>query len=189
MLSGPFRGGQAVARPALPALHSITTGGQPVRKGCELDKQTTLKKIQDGYNELLAAVKGLDEQQMSERFYGDWNIKDLLAHIAGWQRTMTEAMQRMARGEKPTPEGVDYSDADAWNTKFVAAMKPQSGPTMIAELQQSFANYFRTASALPEDRFGEGKTINRLLEASGYGHYEEHLPAIKTYRERVAGGA
>src|SRR4029079_14347632 len=98
------------------------------------------------------------ERAMSKRFYGDWNAKDILAHIAGWHETMTGAMERMARGEKPTPEGVDYSDADAWNARFAAAMRPQSAATVLASLRQSYAHYVRAARAIPDDRFGEGKT-------------------------------
>ena len=50
-------------------------------------------------------------------------------------------------------------------------MAPQSATTVVADLKQSFANYVRAAEAIPADRFGEGKTVNRLLEGSGYGHY------------------
>jgi hypothetical protein len=154
-----------------------------------MDKQSTINEVQGAYNELLATVSKLDDAAMTTRFYGDWNVKDIIAHIAGWQHTMTGAMERMARGELPTPEGVDYSDADAWNAKFVAAMEPQNPSTVLADLKQSFANYLRAASALPADRFGEGKTVNRLLEASGYGHYREHLPAIKDFVAKAAPAA
>ena len=68
-------------------------------------------------------------------------------------------------------------------------MAPQNATTIVADLKQSFANYMRAAKALPDDRFGEGKTINRILEASGYGHYREHLPAIEEYRAKVAAAA
>jgi hypothetical protein len=122
---------------------------------------------------------------MSKPFYGEWGVKDILAHIAGWHEQMTEAMQRMARGEKPTPEGVDYSDADSWNARFAGAMAAQTGETVVAGLRQSYANYLRAARAIPDDRFGEGKTINRLLETSGAGHYEEHLPALQEYRKKL----
>jgi uncharacterized protein (TIGR03083 family) len=146
-----------------------------------MDKQTAIAKAQEGFQELLAAIEGLDERAMTRTFYGSWSVKDVLAHLAGWHHTMAGAMERMARGERPAPEGVDYSDADAWNAKFAAAMAPQSPSTVIADLRQSFANYLRAARALPEDRFGEGKTANRLMEASSYGHYEEHVPAIREY--------
>jgi hypothetical protein len=151
-----------------------------------MDKQSALQKVEAGFGEVLAAVSGLNEDQMSRRFYGDWNAKDILAHIAGWHEQMTAAMQRMARGERPTPEGVDYSDSDAWNARFAAAMRPQSGDTAVAVLRQSFANFVRAARAIPDERYGEGKTVNRILEGNGYGHYEEHLPALQEYRKSVA---
>lgn len=148
-----------------------------------MDKERVTAQVEEEFGKLLKAVEGLDDKAMSRAFYGEWSVKDILAHIAGWQRSMTESMERMARGEKPTPEGVDYSDADAWNARFSGAMKAQSGETILADLRQSFANYVRAAKAIPEDRFGEGKTINRLLEASGWGHYREHRPAIEEYRK------
>jgi hypothetical protein len=151
-----------------------------------MDKQATIKKVEDGFSELLGAVDGLDERAMNAVFYGDWAVKDILAHIAGWHHQMAEAMERMARGEKPTPEGVDYGDSDAWNARFASAMKAQSAATVVADLKQSLANYLRAARVIPDDRYGEGKTVNRLLEGSGYGHYAEHLPAIKEYRTKLA---
>jgi hypothetical protein len=151
-----------------------------------MDKQTALKEVSDGFDKLLAAVEGLDDRAMTTKFYGDWTVKDILAHIAGWHHTMTDAMERMTRGEKPTPEGVDYSDSDAWNARFASAMAPQSPATVVADLRQSFANYLRAAQAVPEDRYGEGKTVNRLLEGSGSGHYREHLPAIQEFRAKLA---
>ena len=150
-----------------------------------MDKQTAVKQVEDGFGALLAAVQGLDEAAMSQRFYGAWNVKDILAHVSGWHHQMSVSMERMARGEKPTPEGVDYSDSDAWNARFSSAMTAQSAGTVIADLRQSFATYVRAAAAIPDDRYGEGKTINRLLEGSGSGHYAEHLPAIREYRKSL----
>lgn len=151
-----------------------------------MDKQTTINEAERGFQELLASFAKLDDRAMATVFYGSWSVKDILAHIAGWQHTMTGALQRMARGERPTPEGVDYSDADAWNARFTAAMAGQNPSTVVADLKQSFANYLRAAKALPEDRFGEGKTANRLLEASSYGHYREHIPAIQEFATKAA---
>lgn len=150
-----------------------------------MDKQTAIKQVEDGFNNLLATIEGLDETAMSQRFYGDWSIKDILAHISGWQHLMTASMERMARGEKPTPEGADYSDSDGWNARFSAGMKAQSAPTIVADLRQSFASYVRAARSIPDDRYGEGKTINRLLEGSGSGHYAEHLPAIQQHVKTI----
>ncbi len=151
-----------------------------------MDKQSVLSELQAAFDELVAALQGLDERAMGTVFYGEWSIKDILAHLAGWHHQMTGAMERMARGEKPTPEGVDYSDSDAWNARFAAAMRVQNASTVVAGLRQSFATYKRAAAAIPDDRYGEGKTINRMLEGSGHGHYREHLPAIKEFAAKAA---
>jgi hypothetical protein len=154
-----------------------------------MDKQQTIAETEKGFHELLDAVAKLDDRAMTTTFYGTWSVKDILAHITGWHQTMTGALERLGRGEGPTPEGVDYSDADAWNAKFAGAMAAQSPPTVVAVLRQSFANYVRAARALPEDRFGEGKTANRLIEASSYGHYREHLPPIREFAATAAAKA
>ena len=150
-----------------------------------MDKDVTLAKVEDGFKALLASVEGLDDDAMSKVFFDQWSVKDILAHISGWQREMTGAMERMARGEKPTPEGVDYSNSDDWNARFSSVMRQQNATTVLADLRQSFANYARAARGIPADRYGEGKTVNRLLETSGFGHYDEHLPAIKEYRKSL----
>ena len=65
---------------------------------------------------------------------------------------------------------------------------PSMGPPpgeIVADLRQSYMNYVKAARALPDDRFGEGKTINRMLEGSGSGHYAEHLPALQDYRKTL----
>jgi hypothetical protein len=153
-----------------------------------MDKQSTIARVEKDFAELLQVVEGLDEAAMSKRFYDAWSAKDVLAHIAGWHTTMVRAMERMARGEKPTAEGEDYSDSDGWNARFASAMAPQNATTVVAALRQSFANYVRAAQAIPDERYGEGKTINRLLETSGYGHYAEHLPALREYRTSLGAG-
>jgi hypothetical protein len=150
-----------------------------------MDKQTAIKQVEDGFAQLQEAVNGLDDRAISTVMYGEWSIKDILAHIAGWQHESAAMLERMARGERPAPEGTDYSDPDAWNAKFAAAMKPQNASTVLADLQQSFATYIRAARSIPEDRFGEGKTVNRILDGNGSGHYKEHLPAIKEYRSSL----
>ena len=154
-----------------------------------MDKKATVAELESGFQKLLASFKDLDDRAMQRVFYGSWSVKDILAHIAGWHQQMTGALERMARGERPTPEGVDYSDGDAWNAKFASAMRAQSPPTVVAILRQSFANYLRAARALPDDRFGDGKTANRLLETSGYGHYAEHRPAIEEFAAKAKAAA
>ena len=152
------------------------------------DKAATLKTLADEYHNLHKAFAGLDEDQLSRVWFDQWSITDIIAHVAGWEREMTAALQRMARGERPTPEGIDYSDSDTWNAKFSGAMHSIEPRTVIAAWEQAHATYVGAANALPGDRFGEAdgkpKTANRLLETSGFGHYREHAAQIREWRQR-----
>jgi len=152
------------------------------------DKAATLKTLDDEYRNLHKAFDGLDEDQLSRIWFGQWSVKDIVAHVAGWEREMTAALQRMARGERPTAEGVDYSDSDAWNATFSAAVRSIEPRTVIASWEQAHMTYVNAANALPDDRFGETdgkpKTASRLLETSGFGHYREHAAQIRDWRQR-----
>lgn len=152
------------------------------------DKNTTLEQLETSYQELRKLVEDLDEGQLSRVWFGTWAVKDVVAHILGWEREMTGALERLARGERPTPEGVDYSDGDAWNAKFEAQMAAISPQTVLATWRQAHMNYVNAAKDVPEERYGErdGKpqTVNRLLQTSGTGHYEEHAEAIREWRKK-----
>jgi len=152
------------------------------------DKPTVLKLLDEEYANFRQAIDGLDAAALERVWFGEWSVKDIIAHVLGWEKTMTEALQRMARGEKPTPEGVDYSDTDGWNAKFALVMKQQLPTTVLAEWGRVHQVFVKAARAIPDDRFGEkdGKpaTVNRILEGSGYGHYREHAPPIRDWRQR-----
>lgn len=152
-----------------------------------MDKAEVLQNVETESQKLQEAVKGLDNDQMAEVWLDSWSAKDILAHVLGWEREMIVFLERMARGERPTPEGVDYSDPNAWNSKFALEFAPISGSTVLAIWKQVHMNLVRTANALPDDRFGEKdgkpKTANRMLADNGYQHYQEHTAHILEWRK------
>lgn len=152
------------------------------------DKQTTLNLLNSEYQAFHQTIDGLNNEQMTRVWFGAWGVKDIVAHVLGWESEMTEALRRLARGERPTPEGVDYSDSDAWNAKFAERWRGVDANTVVAAWEQAHATYVRAAQAVAGDRFGEkdGKpaTANRLIETSGCGHFREHGPQIAAWRKQ-----
>lgn len=142
------------------------------------DKKTTIHDLELGYQEFRGPIERLDEKDFSEVWLGDWSLEHLLAHMAGWYREMTPAIQRAGRGERPTPEGVDYSDADGWNSKF--AQQAKQGKAALKDFDAAYQAYLEAGKALPDNLFGtdpeRGRPLigNRLLQASGIGHFKEH---------------
>ena len=152
------------------------------------DKSAALKLLEEEFGNLVQATVKLDNAQLDQRWLDGWSVKDIIAHVLGWEREMIVMLERMGQGEKPLAEGVDYSDSEGWNNRFAIEMRPFNGNTVIAIWQQTHMNFARAAAALPDDRYGENdegkpKTANRILEGNGYEHYREHAAQILEWRQ------
>lgn len=146
------------------------------------DKSDSLATLESKYQEFRAKISGLPAGAYDEVWLGEWNLAQLLAHMAGWFGEMTIGLKRVANGERPTPEGVDYSDADAWNVKFAASASPGLGA--LDSFDGAYTSYREAAKALPEDKFGVDPQTGkprigvRLLDGPGIHHLDEHRPQI-----------
>ena len=149
-----------------------------------MSRDILIGELNDGFKTLLASVGGLTDEQISRKWYGDWAVHDILAHVSGWHREMAAAFERIARGERPVPEGVDYSDSDAWNAKFAASAAGRTAREALDDLSRSKGSFVDAALKVPEDRFEEGRAAYRILFTTGIDHYKEHEPAIREWRER-----
>ena len=149
-----------------------------------MSKDALLREMEAGFADLLSTVDGLSEEQMTRVWYGDWSVRDILAHIAGWHREEIAMLERMARGERPVPESADYTDDDAWNARFVAKWRAASAGEVLAELEAIKEAYVAAAGRLPEERFEEGRTAHRLVQQGCTEHYREHGDEIRGWRER-----
>jgi uncharacterized protein DUF1706 len=146
-------------------------------------KDEVLKELDQEYKTFKKHIEGLGDAQMMQTWLGEWNTRDVLAHVACWHREMGGALERIGRGERPTPEGVDYSDGDAWNAKFAGANSTTAPQPMLAELDDSFRFYRAAAVALPDERFEQGRTVDRIVHTSGINHYKEHGEQIREWRK------
>jgi hypothetical protein len=149
-----------------------------------VSKDALLQEMEAGFDSLLATVDGLSEEQMGRVWYGEWSVRDILAHVAGWHREEIAMLERMDRGERAVPESADYTDDDAWNARFVAKWRAASAGEVLVELKASKEAYMVAAGRLPEERFEEGRTAHRLVRQGCTEHYREHGDEIRGWRER-----
>jgi hypothetical protein len=134
------------------------------------------------YKAFHEALHGLNEEQMAEVWLGTWSIKEIVAHMIGWHREMLPALERIARGERPVPDGVSYDDVDAWNARFAAAGKGVEITDLLLDLDRSHEDFMLAADRLPPERCQPGKTAYRIVDASSAHHYREHADQILAWR-------
>ena len=143
-----------------------------------------LSDLEKSFADLQGATDGLTHEQLVRTFEGEWSVRDMLGHIIGWHHEMDEALERIARGERPVPEGVDYGDSDAWNARFVDTWRNASPEAVVAELAASKNLFVEAARLVPDEKFEEGRAAYRIVTTTGTSHYAEHAPVIRAWRKR-----
>ena len=143
-----------------------------------------LDDLEKSFVDLQGAIDGLTHEQMLATLEDEWSVRDVLGHIVGWHHEMDDALERIARGERPVPEGLDYGDSDAWNARFVETWRNVSPEAVVAELAASKALFVEAARQVPDEKFEEGRSAYRIITTTGTNHYAEHAPVIRAWRER-----
>jgi hypothetical protein len=138
----------------------------------------------------------LSEAQMTgPKDAAGWTVKDHLAHIAAWERTVI-----FFRQGKPRYEGLgvdkslwDGGDFDAMNAAVQHKYRDLALPDVLDLLRTTHRQLLAVLQPLSdadlqkpfrrwrsdEKGEGEGPSLMGLVEGNANGHYAEHLPWIK----------
>lgn len=149
------------------------------------DKAEAIRELDAARDRFRKGIADLPAEAYAETWLGTWNLSQVLAHMAGWWREMRGGFERVSRGERPAPEGVDYSDPQPWNDRFSAAAK--SGAASLTDWDAAYSEYRAAAEALDASMYGvdpekgRPRIGNRLLQGAGLGHFEEHQPELDAW--------
>jgi hypothetical protein len=110
----------------------------------------------------------------AEHFLGVWSIKDLIAHLIGWDKTNIEAITEIMEGNYPT--FLRYYDKDwkTYNEQLVRVYRKASLAALLKDAEASHGQFMAFLDALPADTVVKGKvrsetgrtiTIANLLRA------------------------
>jgi hypothetical protein len=150
-------------------------------------RASLLQELDAAYRDFRNAVSGLDERTFDRKWLDKrWGVREIVAHLTGWHGTLSSGLQRMARGEKATPEGEDWSDTQSYNDTFAEHAKGKTRDEVLYELEMAVEHLTESANKLPDDRFADGKTAARILDSAGISHFREHAAMVREWRKRAA---
>lgn len=145
-------------------------------------KQQQLGQAEREYDRLKAAIMGIDAAGLRQRWLGSWGVREILSHITGWQRELTPALERLARGASVYPDPA-YADEERWSAGFIEDHLGCSLDEIVQELDISHHALLTAAAALPEQQFGDGSPTAKLLRDLAGGHYREHAEQMRDWRQ------
>ena len=157
-------------------------------------KSDLLEVIRTQRATLESLFGGLTDSQMTTPgVEAAWSIKDILAHIAAWERLATDRLHAALTGEPlkfPLIKG--DADVDKFNAEVYAKNQGQPLPEVQHEYQAAHAVFMAQIESLEEDFLPKplpfdwaGKlTAQVVISANTHWHYLEHAEAIEKWLDQ-----
>jgi uncharacterized damage-inducible protein DinB len=130
--------------------------------------------------DLIATVSRYPQDNVGDAVYGEWAIKCVLAHIAGWDTYFT-TIARLLRTGKDVPFRGDR--IQEWNEAFVRERAGRTWNQVRDEFVKAGETFLEEYGSLQEElwsrRFWEGRnpTPAWVVQHSAE-HYAEHMDGI-----------
>lgn len=144
------------------------------RKTAADEKDEILSGLGEARGKIMEAVSTLPPERCDEVFLGVWSIRDLLAHLQGWDVTNLAAAQEILAGKVPAFYAYHDRDWAGYNARLVKKYNKGDFSALLASVgksHQKLLTFLRKLS--PEDferdrglrHKGYRITIARLLRA------------------------
>lgn len=139
-----------------------------------VERRAILEDIQRAWVELRNAIRSLTEHEIVETgSWGTHSIKDLMAHIATWERLLIQRIQALEEGREPP----SVEDIDAFNEEDIRRNQHLS-------LREVWDRFLETHDKLLEILERTPVLTRELVAPDTYEHYREHLQDILEYAKR-----
>lgn len=150
-----------------------------------MKKQQLLDKLEQAWQDLRDSYAGLSDEQMVEPgVSGEWSVKDILAHVSGWEAEALKYLPVILRGERPPSYRRLYGGIDAFNARMRDTWEQVSITEVRRQLEATHREVMAYLQGVPEEQFATETRFRRRLGWDTFRHYPQHSQAIRAWRER-----
>jgi hypothetical protein len=118
---------------------------------------TLLSGLTSARSSILQYVETIPPDREDEVFLGIWSIKDLLAHLEGWDHTNLQAIQEILAGKPPTFFQFADRDWQRYNQTLVQRYRRDSLDEQLANQDRSHQQLMLFLESLPAQELVNGK--------------------------------
>lgn len=153
--------------------------------------ETILSDLEYGRAQLLNAIEGLSQRELTEiPIYEGWTIKDVLAHVIGWDRRVIQTIPLMLQNRA---DEIPDVEVDEYNRRSVEAGKDKSLAEILAEIKDThrqimglLAPLSRVDVEMRRERHGRIITIQSYVIDVMMEHERQHAVEIEQWRKTLA---
>ena len=161
-------------------------------------KEELIKDYLENRAAIMQAARDLPPEAHNNAFVGEWTIKELLAHLCGWDFTYLTAFEQVLKGEVPSFYAHYSPSWKRINERLIKEYRRADLEAMLAMMQDSQAQMVAFMQRFSDDDIfkdrgiraenGYHVTIGGLLRSAVYEEYE-HLEQIRGFARSLAQNA
>ena len=152
-------------------------------------KQMIIRKLEDTHAELEGTLEALD-LEMVIHTETNWRIRDILGHIATWDRVLIRSIKSFLDGTEYLIPGMVGVETD-FNDQKVAEQRDLPTAEIVKEWKKARGDFITAVQGIPNERFNdelnfpwgdERGSLTLMIEyMTGHNgeHQEEILDALK----------
>lgn len=167
-----------------------------MRTKAQAKKEVFLAGLMEMRGKILEAAASLSSAQQDEIFLGVWSVKDLLAHLIGWDVTNREAVSAVLASQLPAFYAYHDKDWRSYNAQLVPRYKQEDFATLLAVAAASHHQLTTSLQTILTEEFdkdhgirfrGYKVTLTRLLQAEMKDE-TVHYSQIEAFMEQSSQG-
>jgi hypothetical protein len=170
----------------VPAEHSTTWSRYSkaaydyVSTAAQKKKDELISGLVESRRKIMDAAASLPLEAQDEVFLGQWSIKELLAHLVGWDHTNRQAVQEILDGQKASFWQHYDKDWRSYNARLVAAYMLEKMAELLASADTSHQELITFLQEVPAGEYVKHGKICTLLKAEATDE-ETHYRQVKTF--------
>ncbi len=152
----------------------------------QVKKEQVIAELSEARRGILDAAAMLPAERQDEVFLGVWSVKDLLAHLVGWDLANMEAARAVLAGQLPAFYAHHDRDWQTYNARLVVQHKKADWAEMVAAVEGSHRELIEVVRTIPAEELDKDRgvrfkgykvTVARLLQAEA-GDEKRHAAQI-----------
>ncbi len=156
-----------------------------------MNKTELLAALEIEREKFLDAIEGIPEEAMIEPgVNGEWSLKDLLSHLTRWEAEMVRGLWQTKQGQ--VPDWPDGSKVDEINAQWHTEMRDRPLIKALDDFEAVRSQTLLRVEAFTDRELTDpkrypwtrGTPLWEIIANNSFGHEEEHLPDIVTWRKK-----
>ena len=164
------------------------------KAAAEVSKRELIAGIVQVRRHIIETALQLPVEAQDEIFLGTWDLKDLLAHMKGWDEANRQAIEEILEGQLPSFYEHAGGDWSGYNAILVQRHRKQNLLELLQDLEDSQTALLTRLEAVDAQELDRERgirykgwkvTIARLLKAELHDE-QEHLSQLQAFARRAS---